>query len=453
MGSRKRRRERDSSRRHKRSHSRSSSGSHSRSRSKSPIAPPPPSISSKSKEKSEREDRHRHRHKEAKRKHHHRDRSRSRSPNRSRKSKPEPEVHSDSKLNIFCFFGVSFVNSFKSNVPFSFFFVGSDCVEVPLPPPAPVISKTTKSPSPIPENGAGDSLSIEETNKLRAKLGLKPLQSDDGGTTSKKKTGADGEPLHKDEWGEFYHKPANNIAEKLQAEKLREKFRQRKEKRALEQKLKTVKTLGESDEDDDISKWVDASREKEKLKAEAARRAKILEEMDDEFGVSDLVHEETERERKKIYSENNLKGLKVDHDLDAFTEGKSVILTLKDQDVLDEENGDTLINVNFIDDERYRKNIENKKLNPNSYGYNVYDEQVDEFGNPVVRDVLSKYDEDIDGNSKKKKTFTIGQNVEEEIAQKRRLQEVNSNVLNDTQISFASIKSHLFIMFCLFHIR
>lgn len=313
------------------------------------------------------------------------------------------------------------------------FHSGSDCVEVPLPPPAPIISKpTTKSPSPIPENGAGDSLSIEETNKLRAKLGLKPLQLDkkvsstaasSSSSSSKKKSDANSEPVYKDEWGEFHHKPANNISEKLQAEKLREKFRQQKQKRALEKKLKATKTLGESDEDDDISKWVDSSRDKEKQKAEAAHRAKLLEEMDDAFGVSELVEEETRRERKKIYSANNLKGLKVDHDLDAFTEGKSIILTLKDQDVLDEENGDTLVNVNLIDDERYRKNIDNKKLNPNQYGYNVFDEEVDEFGNPVSRNILSKYDEEIDGKSKKK-NFTIGQNVEEEIAQKRRLQEV-----------------------------
>lgn len=314
-------------------------------------------------------------------------------------------------------------------------------MEVPLPPPAPIISKpTAKSPSPIPENGAGDSLSIGETNKLRAKLGLKPLQLDSkvssstSSSSSRKKNDGSGgknsnEPMYKDEWGEFRHKPANNISEKLQAEKLREKFRQQKEKRALEKKLKATKTLGESDEDDDISKWVDTSREKERQKAEAARRAKLLEEMDDAFGVSELVEEETRRERKKIYSANSLKGLKVDHDLDAFTEGKSIILTLKDQDVLDEENGDTLVNVNLIDDERYRKNIDNKKLNPNQYGYNVYDEEVDEFGNPVVRDVLSKYDEEIDGKKSKKKTFTIGQNVEEEIAQKRRLQEVNLLIL------------------------
>lgn len=417
MGSRKRRRERDSSRRHRRSHSRSSSGS--RSRSRSPIAPPPPSLTSsrnreRDRDREEKDDKHRHRHKDSKRKHHHRERSRS--PGRSRR-KPEPDHHSDSKFNV--------ENNHKQMVKLTNMFSGSDCVEVPLPPPAPVISKPKRSASPIPENGAGDSLSIEETNKLRAKLGLKPLQLDSssGASSSKKKTNDDGDQMHKDEWGEFYHKPANNISEKLQAEKLRDKFRQNKEKRALEQKLKSVKTLGESDEDDDVSKWVTSNRDKEKQKAEAQRRAKILEEMDDEFGVGELVQEETRREKKKIYSHNNLKGMKVDHDVDTFTEGKSVILTLKDHDVLDEETGDVLVNVNMVDDERYRRNIDNKKMNPNQYGYNVYDDEVDEFGNPIQRDILAKYDEDIPG-SKKKKSFVIGQDVENEIAQKRRLQEV-----------------------------
>lgn len=433
MGSRKRRRERDLSRRQRRSYSRSSSGSHSRSR--SPIAPPPPTISnrrSRDRDRDEKEDRHhrynKHKDSTKSRKHHHRDRSRersrSRSAGRSRRSKHEPENQSDSKFIL-----SKKKNTYFHSINYNFQFpIGSDCVEVPLPPPAPVISKpAAKSSSPIPENGAGDSLSIEETNKLRAKLGLKPLQvnSNDGdSSTSKKKTNAEGQQMHKDEWGEFYHKPANNLSEKLQAEKLREKFRQNKEKRAMEKKLKSIKKLGESDSDDDVSKWVDSSREKEKMKADAQRRAKILEEMDNEFGVGELVQEETRRQKKKIYSETHLKGLKVDHDLDTFTEGKSVILTLKDKGVLDEDDGDTLMNVNMVDDERYRKNIENKRLNPNQYGYNVFDEEVDEFGNPIDRGILGKYDEEIDGK-KKKKTFTLGQNVEQEIAQKRRLQEVH----------------------------
>lgn len=122
--------------------------------------------------------------------------------------------------------------------------LGSDVIEVPIAPPAPIITRQSRSPSPIPENGAGDCLSISETNKLRAKLGLKPLEiesSTSAGTNDPQKKDSDGNQMHKDEWGEFYHKPADNLAEKIQAEKLREKFRQKKEKRLLEEKLKTVR--------------------------------------------------------------------------------------------------------------------------------------------------------------------------------------------------------------------
>lgn len=59
--------------------------------------------------------------------------------------------------------------------------------------------------------------------------------------------------------------------------------------------------------------------------------------------------------KQKVYTDKNLKGLKVEHNLKNFSEGKSVILTLKDQDVLAEDGSDVLVNVNMIDDERYEK--------------------------------------------------------------------------------------------------
>lgn len=40
----------------------------------------------------------------------------------------------------------------------------------------------------------------------------------------------------KDDLGEFYHKPAANLAEQKKADKLREKLDERREKRKLEQK-------------------------------------------------------------------------------------------------------------------------------------------------------------------------------------------------------------------------
>lgn len=76
-------------------------------------------------------------------------------------------------------------------------------------------------------------------------MGLKPLEVGNSTTStsadsSGTKRNHEGHPMHKDEWGEFYHKPADNLASKIEAEKLREKFRQKKEKRLQEEKLKKV---------------------------------------------------------------------------------------------------------------------------------------------------------------------------------------------------------------------
>ncbi|XP_075154055.1 U4/U6.U5 tri-snRNP-associated protein 1 [Haematobia irritans] len=319
-----------------------------------------------------------------------------------------------------------------------------------------IVKPQNREFSPIPENGAGDCLSIEETNKLRAKLGLKPLEIDSGSSSKPstsaaaeaelKKPGQKNLSMYKDEWGEFLHKPAESLKDKAKAESLREKLKQRKEKRFLEERLARIQTLGESDEEiDDVSKWVQRNKRAVDEKKEAEKRAKALEELDKEFGIDDLVQQEQVEARRKAYDEKHLKGLKVDHDMDDFTEGKSIILTLKDADVLDEKEGDTLVNVNMLDDERYRKNVANKKQNPLSYGYNVYEEQYDELGNPIERGVLEKYDEDLDGNKKKTRNFVIGENIEEEREHRRKLLEIKTKLagkrletLADTEITLAS---------------
>lgn len=163
--------------------------------------------------------------------------------------------------------------------------------------------------------------------------------------------------------------------------------------------------------------------------------------MDEEFGAS--TETEKRKPKSKNYKDKDLAGLTVDHDMDDFQEGKSVILTLKDKDVLDEENGDTLVNVNMLDDERYKKNVENKKLNPHSYGYDVYEEQYDEFGYPIERDILGKYNDEI--GKKTKKNFTIGESLVEEIEHKRKLLEIKTKLagkkletLEDAKITLAS---------------
>lgn len=79
------------------------------------------------------------------------------------------------------------------------------------------------------------------------------------------------------------------------------------------------------------------------------------------------------------------------------------MLTLKDQNILDEEGGDVLVNVNMVDDERYKKNNEIKKQKP---GYQPYEEDLDDSGLPKTKSLLAKYDSEIDGE--KRESFVLG---------------------------------------------
>lgn len=252
-----------------------------------------------------------------------------------------------------------------------------------------------------PETAGGSSgdvsLSIEETNRIRAKLGLKPLEV---GNEKKQQHTDDGYLITQE--GDV-HKPALSITKKKETEKLSERIQKMKDKRKIKDKLGTIKTLGESDEEDDALAWVKKSRQKQKEKELAEKRAKQLMELDEAFGLEDIVKEEFKGNQKE-YTSKDLKGLKVEHSVDRFKDGQAIILTLQDKGVLDEEEGDTLINVNIVDDEKAEKNVELKKKKPD---YNPYDAgDVDEYGMFKEKNVLEKYDEEIAGAKKEK--FQLG---------------------------------------------
>ncbi|XP_011867155.1 PREDICTED: U4/U6.U5 tri-snRNP-associated protein 1 isoform X2 [Vollenhovia emeryi] len=284
----------------------------------------------------------------------------------------------------------------------------------PSTPPPPEISKQ-RSPSPAKGGASQASLSIEETNKLRAKLGLKPLELD---TTSK-----DDPSKIKDDLGEFYHKPAPNNSDKMKAQKLREKIGIQKEKRQIEACLSKMRNLGEYDSDDDTQAWIHKSRQREVEKKKAEMRAKMLDQLDEEFGIGNLVKEEIHTARNAAYTEKDLKGLKVEHDIETLEEGRTVILTLKDQEVLN-ENGDLLVNVNMIDNERYKRSVLNKLKKPT---YDPYDEEnFDEYGFSKNK-ILEKYDEEIDGE--KKDNFVLGTNNAVEF-KRRQIETVKQRLAN-----------------------
>ncbi|KAF5308501.1 hypothetical protein FQR65_LT06166 [Abscondita terminalis] len=287
------------------------------------------------------------------------------------------------------------------------------------------------SPPPAPEiSNSVESLSIKETNKLRAKLGLKPLQVQD----SSKNKADDGKK--KDDLGEFYHKPAHSLTEKNQQEKIRSKLADHREKRNIDSKLSKVKLLSSQDsDDDDAVAWVEKNRRINNAKKEAERRAKMLEELDAQFGIGEIVESEQKHKREQRYNEKSLRGLKVNHDMDTFGE-RAVILTLEDKDVL-EEGEDVLINVNMRENEKYQRSNENKKRKADHD-----DEEVDQYGNLKPKSLLGKYDEEIEGE--KKDSFQIG--IDNAVAYKQAmLQNIRNKLANKivenlgtTQLTIAS---------------
>nr|XP_028565462.1 U4/U6.U5 tri-snRNP-associated protein 1 [Podarcis muralis] len=270
-----------------------------------------------------------------------------------------------------------------------------------------------------PKSSSGDaSLSIEETNKLRAKLGLKPLEIN----SVKKETGSKEDPVAAE--------VINPIVLK-QREEIREKLAAAKEKRLLNQKLGKIKSLGEDDPWlDDTAAWIERSRKLQLEKDMAEKRAKLLEEMDQEFGVSSLVEEEFGQNKKVSYSSRDLKGLTVEHTIDSFQEGKTVILTLKDKGVLEEEGGDVLVNVNIVDNEKAKKNVELRKKKPE---YKPYEEEesVDDMVLYKHKSVLSKYDEEIEGE--KKKSFKLDSVGMADGSWERELQQIRDSLHNRAQ--------------------
>ncbi|KAL5007937.1 hypothetical protein ScPMuIL_013518 [Solemya velum] len=349
-----------------------------------------------------------HKEKDRERRHKHRRRSRSKSPKEKRRRREARDIERRHRKEL----EEWAYRDIEEDVP--------PTSEDSKPHQEPIEAET---PGPSRGHGGEKTLSIEETNKIRAKLGLKPL--DVGNFKDKKSEGEDGKPAKQED----VHAPPVNLSEVKKTTALREKMDAKKEKRKYSEKLSKIKTLGESDdEDENAATWVRRVRKMQKEKALAEKRAKMLEEMDEEFGIGDIMSAEF-KNKEKTYSARDLKGLKVEHDMSNFREGQTVILTLKDRGVLDEEGEESLINVNMVDDEHYAKNVENKKKRPE---YKPYDEpEMDEYGMMKPTNVLDKYDEEIEGL--KKKSFQIGSGGRYDGGEERHLEQIRAQLRQQGQ--------------------
>lgn len=120
---------------------------------------------------------------------------------------------------------------------------------------------------------SAESLSIEETNKLRKQLGLAPLELDNnkpeeqasdsgGGGEDNEPPPAlgDDEELFTEDGVSIVHKRPKNWSELKEESQLKEKLEAMRQKRAIESKLlKVKKGLADSDseeEEEDASSWL-----------------------------------------------------------------------------------------------------------------------------------------------------------------------------------------------------
>jgi U4/U6.U5 tri-snRNP-associated protein 1 len=211
------------------------------------------------------------------------------------------------------------------------------------------------------ENTANESISLDETNKIRASLGLKPIPADSSTLSSS----ASQDEVAAKNWREKYDQEQKIKKE----EELRKKLQHAKDKVQRNAKLQG-KSLGEDDSYGSTASFLKNLRAKKNKKHTVS------------------VPDEDQEVELKDYTSKDLTGLKVGHKLDDIQDlTQDTVLTLKDSSVLDEEGGDELVSQALVDNE---KREENKKNRKGLQKYKGYDD--DEFdGKP--NSVLSKYDE------------------------------------------------------------
>ncbi|KAI9368347.1 SART-1 protein [Aspergillus egyptiacus] len=272
-----------------------------------------------------------------------------------------------------------------------------------------------------------DAISIEQNNKIRAALGLKPLPVPGADATEpsfkeSNDNSSDEEPASTLETREA---AASDNWKKLQDEAEAKKRRDERNaaiKRAREIAQRNAKlegpTLGESgDVDMDTKAWLLQAKKRQK-KIERERARKLAEELE-------------ERQRVAEYTASDLAGIKVGHEVGEFGGGEEHILTLKDTTIDEnEEEGDELENTELREKEKVAEKLELKKRKP---AYDPTEENTS---------ILAQYDEEIDG--KKRKRFTLdaqGSTAEEQEARRQEVSEkLKRNVVSldfeaDTPIS------------------
>lgn len=279
-----------------------------------------------------------------------------------------------------------------------------------------------------------DAATIEETNRIRVSLGMKPLPVpgadtvDDDAASQASDASSVGENLETREARAY-----DNYNDHMEAEAKKRKREQRAAaiRRATELAQRNLvlegKGLGEVDDKGDIDAkaWLTGQKKRQK-KIDKARK---LEE--------ELATAETAAAAAVQYTSKDLTGMKVAHDMATFMDGdgNDQILTLKDTTIDEnEEDGDELENVGMREQEKLNDKLSLLKKRP---GYNPMEDEALSGG------ILAQYDDDINGRQKKKFTLDAAGAAdladilaEPSKAEERKLQSVDiDDIVNETKNS------------------
>jgi U4/U6.U5 tri-snRNP-associated protein 1 len=277
-----------------------------------------------------------------------------------------------------------------------------------------------------------DPAMIAEINKTRIAAGMQPLPMPGEGPQFKEKSASDNpdeEPASTLETREAAaYDNYKKIKDAEEAKRLRdEKNAAIKRARDAAKRFETLegKGLGDADEggDLDAKAWL-LNQKKRQKRIDKARKLE-----------AEMAEAEAEAAAAIQYTSKDLAGVRVAHEASAFEDGDEQILTLKDSNVIgDDEEGDELENVNMRDHEKLQEKLDLKKKKP------VYDPHaIDESGE---RSILAQYDEEISG--KKTKRFTLDEYGSGAAAaaddfggapQPRKLQKIDLDLFNDKKAS------------------
>ena len=240
----------------------------------------------------------------------------------------------------------------------------------------------------VMESNGEISCTVEETNRLRALLGLRPLDVD---KSSKDKQAVDNFRTKREE--EAKAREAREISERL------EKARDR---RMLEAKVSGPglgEIAGNEEELLSAADWVKRSRKVE-ISEKSRQFAKKIE--NEEKEMLQQQQQLSNGGSKKSYTSSDLEGLSIMHTAQDLGLGQDIILTLADSGVLEKdergrakglrESDDVLENVNLA--EASRKAERDKVMKKAKQSYTGYDDDEFEPGSAVGarRSVLPQYD-------------------------------------------------------------